>query len=156
MKKALFGLCAIVALAGCKKSTKYETTVELTRLEPLRRDETGTVLTTDAEFSYVDCPGTQIEVVRGGRDFSSCIQKHKVGDKVTVKLDYHPDEEGYMRYDVYEVDGCPRPPDPNDEASYKMIRDCSDWNVNGARVGFQCLMTNKKELVRKCPWFKVH
>lgn len=149
-------IAVLLALAACRKPVKYEADVEITRLTSIRKDETGATLTTDAELSYVDCPGTQVEVIRGGRDFSSCMAKYKVGDKVKVRLEHHPNAEGFMSYDVYEVNGCPRPPDPNDEASYKMIRDCADWNVNGARVGFQCQFTNKKELVKKCPWFRVH
>ena len=73
-----------------------------------------------------------------------------------LKLEHHWDPEGFYDYDVFEVQGCPRPPDPNDEASYKMVRECADWNVNGTRVGFQCNYTNKKELNKKCPWFQKH
>jgi hypothetical protein len=143
-----------VPLLGCHKSKQYETNVEITRMSAVRKDEQGNVMTSDVEFSYVECPGTQIEVIRGGKEFSSCVLgKLKVGDKVKVKLEHHWDAEGFYDYDVYEVLGCARPPDPNDEASYKMVRECSDWNVNGARVGFQCNYQNKKDLNKKCPWF---
>jgi hypothetical protein len=144
------------ALAGCHKSKQYEASVEITRLSPIRKDETGAVLTSDAEFSYVECPGTQIEVIRGGKDFSACMQKFKVGQKVKIKLEHRWDPEGHYDYDVFDVQGCARPPDPNDEASYKLVRDCSDWTVNGAAVGFQCQYANKKELNKKCPWFQKH
>jgi len=43
-----------------------------------------------------------------------------------------------------------------DEASYKLVRDCQDWQVNGQRAGFVCNYTNKKELNKKCPWFFRH
>jgi hypothetical protein len=145
-----------LALTGCQRPKHYEANVEVTRVSPVRKDEGGTVLTTDFEFSFFECPGTQIEVIRGGKDFSACVSKFKVGDKVKVKLEHHWDPEGHYDYDVYEVQGCPRPPDPNDEASFKMVRECSDWTVNGARVGFQCNYTNKKELNKKCPWFRRH
>jgi hypothetical protein len=145
---------AALPLVGCHRSKQYEAQVEVTRLTAIRKDEQGNPLTADLEISYVECPGTQIEVLRGGKDFASCIaQKMKVGDKVKVKLEHHWDSEGHYDYDVYEVQGCPRPPDPNDEASYKMVRECNDWNVNGTRVGFQCNYQDKKDLNKKCPWF---
>ena len=144
---------AALPLLGCHKAKTYETTVEVTRNQAVRKDEQGAPITTDFEFSYSDCPGTQIEVIRGGKDFSACVAKFKVGEKVKIKIEHHWDPEGHYDSDVYEVQGCPRPPDPNDEASYKMVRDCADWNVNGTRVGFQCKYTDKKELNKKCPWF---
>jgi hypothetical protein len=143
-------------LVGCHRSKHYDVNVELTRISPLRKDDLGNAISTDVEFSYVECPGTQIEVMRGGKEFSACIKQFKVGDRIKVKLEHHWDPEGFYDYDVYEVGGCKRPPDPNDEASYKLVRECADWNVNGARVGFQCNYTNKKELNKKCPWFFKH
>ncbi len=150
-------ILAIAILAGsllsCHRSKTYEATVELTRLTAVRKDEQGTVLSQDVEFSYVDCPGSQIEVLRGGKEFAACMSQAKVGDKVKVKLLHSWDSEGFYDYDVFEVQGCKRPPDKNDEASYKMVRQCSDWSVNGTRVGFQCNYSDKKELNKKCPWF---
>ncbi len=150
-------VAAAVPLSGCHKSKQYETTVEVTRVSAVgKKDEKGNPSSMDVELSYSECPGTQVEVIRGGKDFAACAAKLKVGDKVKVKLEHHWDAEGHWDYDVFDVAGCSRPPDPNDEASYKMVRDCADWNVNGARVGFQCNYTHKTELNKKCPWFKTH
>jgi hypothetical protein len=143
-----------IPLLGCHRPKEFEANVEITRTAIIRKDESGVPLTSDAEFSYVECPGTQIEVIRGGKEFSECLKKYKVGDKVKVKMTYAWDAEGFWDYDVHDLGDCKRPPDPNDEASYKMVRDCSDWNVNGTRVGFQCKYTDKVELNKKCPWFK--
>lgn len=152
--RILVALVGAVLLAGCHKSKQYETTVEVTRLSAVRKDESGAVASTDIELSYVECPGSQIEVVRGGREFSSCVAgKIKVGDRIKVRLEHRWDPEGFYDYDVFEVQGCPRPADPNDEASFKMVRECSDWSVNGTSVGFQCNYQNKRELNKKCPWF---
>jgi len=145
---------AALPLVACHKAKHYDASVEVTRVAAIRKDEQGNPITTDVEFSFFECPGTQIEVIRGGKEFSDCVKQLKVGDKVKIKLEHKWDPEGHYDYDVYEVQGCKRPPDPNDEASYKMVRDCRDWNVNGARVGFQCNYTDKKELNKKCPWFK--
>jgi hypothetical protein len=154
-KKIVVGVLILAALplVSCHRAKQYEATVELTRISAIRKDEQGAVLTSDVEFSYFECPGTQIEVIRGGKEFSSCVQHLKVGEKVKIKLEHKWDPEGFYDYDVFEVQGCKRPPDPNDEASYKMVRECNDWNVNGTRVGFQCNYSNKKELNKKCPWF---
>lgn len=150
-------LSSLPLIGACHPSKQYQATVEVTRLAQVRKDETGAPITTDLEFSFIECPGTQIEVIRGGKDFSACVtNKLKVGDKAKIKLEQHWDAEGFYDYDVFEVEGCPRPADPNDEASYKMIRECNDWNVNGARVGFQCNYLGKRELSKKCPWFKRH
>ena len=142
--------------SGCHRSKEYEANVEITRTMVLRKDEAGAPTNSDAEFSYIECPGTQIEIIRGGKEFSECMKKYKVGDKVKVKLTHAWDPEGHWDYDVHELGGCKRPPDPNDEASYKMVRDCADWNVNGVRVGFECKYADKVELTKKCPWFKKH
>lgn len=149
-------ICSVAALSACHRPKDYEATVQVTRKEILRKDEAGNPLSADLEFSYFECPGTQIEVIRGGKEFSECIKKLNLGDKVKVKLTHAWDAEGHWDYDVYQVNECKRPPDPNDEASYKMVRDCSDWNVNGQRVGFQCNYADKKELNKKCPWFRTH
>lgn len=149
----LLVLIAVLA-AGCHKPKNYDANVEITRIATIRKDEQGKPLTMDVEFSFFECPGTQIEVIRGGKEFAECIQSTtKLGDKVKIKLEHHWDPEGHYDYDVYEVNNCKRPPDPNDEAGYKMVRECNDWNVNGTRVGFQCNYQNKKELNKKCPWF---
>ena len=145
---------AALPLLGCHKTKTYESNVEVTRIHVVRKDDQGVAQTADFEFSYVECPGTQIEVIRGGKDFAACIAKFKVGEKVKIKIEHHWDAEGFYDADVFEVQGCARPPDPNDEASYKMVRDCEDWNVNGARVGFLCKYSDKKALNKKCPWFK--
>ena len=141
---------------GCHKPHTYQATVEITRASVVRRDENGRALTTDIEFSYIECPGTQIETVRGGQEFATCVSKHPIGAKVPVKLDHKWDPEGHYAYEVTEVGGCARPPDPNDEASFATIRECEDLKENGAVVGFDCQIAPKKELLKKCPWFGHH
>lgn len=153
---AASALAALLAV-GCHRSKKYEATVEITRLDVVRTDEHGVPLTIDVEVSFVGCPGTQIEVLRGGKELSECLRgKAKVGDKVKVALEHRWGAEGHWTYEIFEVEGCPRPPDPNDEASYKVVRECSDWDVHGTSVGFQCNYADKKDLNKACPWFQKH
>lgn len=150
----VLGLAAAAVVVGCHKPKTYETTVEIMRVSTVRKDEQGHPLSMDVEISYAECPGMQTEVFRGGKEFAECLHgKVKVGDKVKVTVQHSWDPEGYYDYDVLEMAGCKRQPDPNDEASYKVVRECSDWVVNGTRVGFQCDYGNRKELSKKCPWF---
>ncbi|MBX3189799.1 MAG: hypothetical protein KF819_22430 [Labilithrix sp.] len=151
-----FLVAAALPLVACHKPHKYETRVELTRLSVARKDDQGKPLATDVEFTYVECPGSQSEVVRGGKEFSECLAKHKIGDKLKVRLEHKRDPEGFFGYEVLEMEGCARPADPDDDASFKTVRDCADWTVNGAPVGFECSYGEKKELVKKCPWFATH
>jgi len=150
-------LFAMFVLTSCNRPKTYTTEVEIVRISPVRRDDTGKPLTTDLEISYVQCPGEQIEVIRGGEDFSSCVAKSmKVKDRRPAVLVHGATADGNLDSKVHEVGGCKRPPDPNDEASYDLVRDCSDWKVNGVAVGFQCDYSTQKALVAKCPWFRKH
>jgi hypothetical protein len=153
---ALF-LVVVLGSVGCHKAKKYDATVEVTRISVVRRDANARALTTDLEFSYFECPGTQIETVRGGEEFSKCVSKLAVGAKVPVKVDHrYSDAQGHWVWEVHQIADCTRPVDPNDEASFALVRECEDWTVNGAKVGFQCDIKPKKELIKKCPWFARH
>lgn len=146
-------LFALVA-TGCHRTKSFEANVEVTRVTPIRKDEQGKTLTQDFEFSYFECPGTQIEVVRGDTKFAECTSKFKVGDKVKVAIDHRWADEGVYKANVTKIGDCERIADPADEASFAMVRECDDWDVNGTRVGFQCKYTPEKKLVDKCPWFQ--
>lgn len=145
----------VLVATGCHRSKTYEANVEVTRVAPIRKDEAGKTLTQDFEFSYFECPGTQVEVVRGDAKFAECTSKYKVGEKVKVAIDHHfGSDEGVYKWTVKKIGDCERIPDPSDEASFAMVRECDDWSVNGTRVGFQCKYTPERKLIDKCPWFK--
>lgn len=123
-------------------------------MQAVRKDEKGAVLTQDFEFAYADCPGSQQEVIRGDQKFAACTSKYQVGDQVKIAIEHRWSDEGFYRWHVTKVGDCERIEDPEDEASFAMVRECDDWHVNGARVGFQCKYTPEKKLTDKCPWFK--
>lgn len=148
-----FFVTTLVAIVGCHRPHHYESNVEITRISVVRRDANHRALTTDVEFSYNDCPGSQIETVRGGEEFSKCISKLAVGSKVPVKVEHKWTDEGHYVWQVHHIGDCERPFDENDEASFSTIRECQDWVVSGAKVGFECQIKPKKELLKKCPWF---
>lgn len=149
------GLVGLVS-SGCHKSHTYESEVEMTRFMVVRKDEAGKPMTADAEFSYVNCPGTQMETIRGDAAFSACVARYSVGQKVKLKLEHHWSDEGHYVWTVHKVGDCDRVVDPNDEASSAFIRDCEDFKVNGAKVGFSCDLKAEKALIDKCPWFRKH
>jgi hypothetical protein len=63
--------------------------------------------------------------------------------------------KGEYKNRVVKLGECNRKIDPNDEASYEVVQDCEDMVVNGVVVGVHCDRTRNKELINKCPWFKV-
>lgn len=161
MKRGSFGVLAVLGLAGlastgCHKSKQYESEVEITRFAAVRKDDAGKILTADTEFSYFACPGTQIETVRGDGAFATCMQRYSVGQKVKIKIEHHWTDEGHYEWTVHKIGDCERTIDPNDEASFALLRDCEDFRVNGAKVGFSCDLKAEKSLTDKCPWFRRH
>lgn len=153
---SIVALALGLSSAGCKKKKDYETKVTLTRLGIVRKDEAGNPLTMDVEYQFSECPGTQIEIIRGGPEFSRCMTKYKLGDRVDIQIKRFKDPEGFWDWDILKVGDCGRVPDPNDQASYKMVRECSDWKVNEVSVGFDCDYSEQKALKKACPWFARH
>ena len=125
-------IVACLFAVGCHRTKHYDATVEVVRVAVVQKDDDGRAVSTDVEISYRECPGDQVELIRGGPEFSTCVAKLKVGDKVTVKVVHAWDPEGFYDHDVYEVNGCKRPPDHHDEDSFKTIRQCGDWREHGA------------------------
>jgi hypothetical protein len=109
----------------------------------------------DLTISYIDCPGTQLEVIRGDHNFEKCMfTNHKVGDKIKVKIDWEWDTRGYYKWEVVQLNSCPRIIDEEDLTSYNMIEECEDFIVYGAKIGFKCKRVPTDKLITKCPWFK--
>jgi hypothetical protein len=152
---AFVAFVALSALGGCHKTKQYESDVKISRMSVVRKDEQGKPITMDVEIAYFPCPGEQYEVMRGNAEFSACVLgKSKVGDTVKAKILHRWDPAGHYRSDVVELAGCKRELDPEDEASFQTVRDCEDWSVNGAKVGFRCNLASKKNLNKVCPWFQ--
>lgn len=153
MKRLVLALSLLTALACSKKVRHFESKVKIERFDIVRKDEKGTPLDGDVEFQYPDCPGEQIEVIRGGAEFTACMSKYKVGAEVPVKIEQRYLPAGFWDWDVVEMGGCKRPPDPEDEASFDTVQECEDIVVNGVKEGFVCDRLPKKKLLEKCPWF---
>jgi hypothetical protein len=144
-----------VLAAGCgSKPVWYESQVELVRFDVVRRDAEGKPVTADVEISYDSCPGYQHEVMRGATEFAICMEKHKVGEKLSAKILWSYGNHGYYVWEVHQLGDCRRPPEPEDEASFSIVRDCEDWKVHEASVGFRCKYIGKEKLNAVCPWFR--
>jgi hypothetical protein len=155
MRCVLSVVSLIFFASGCKKDRAYESRVEITRIDAVRLRD-GKARDLDVEFSYPDCPGKPVEVIRGGADFAQCLSRYKVGDTVPVKVRHHWDAAGFYDWDIYEMGGCSRPPDPDDEASFDEVKECEPIVVNGVEEGFHCSYVPQKMLLSKCPWFRRH
>lgn len=143
-----------VLAAGCHRSKRYETKAEVTRIQAVRKDPAGKPLKLDVEVSYSECPGSQSEVIRGGPDFAACASKYAVGQSVRLTIDHTWDPEGHYSWTVSKLGDCARVPEPSDDGSYAVVRECYDRSVDGTRVGFQCRHIPDKKLIDACPWFK--
>jgi hypothetical protein len=155
MKRLWVAALFALTLGACAKEERwFESEVDIVRISVVRRDDSDTPLTSDVEVSYEQCPGSQLEVVRGGKAFSACMAKHKVGDRVKAKIHWYFGDKGYYESRVLALGDCERPVDPADEASFITVRDCGEWRIHGALVGFECLYLDKHKLNAACPWFK--
>lgn len=150
----LFALLAAVTTTACRRTTHHETGVQVTRVATVRRDDAGKPVTVDVEVAFHQCPGTQTEVVRGGPELASCIAKYKIGDEVKAEIDHEWSPAGYYTWKIRRLGECERKVDPDDEASYAMVRECEDWVVNGQKAGFSCRYVPEKKLIDACPWFR--
>ena len=147
----------LLASSACKNETleTYTTRADLERLQVIRTAPDGkTPILIDVEFSYEDCPGEQRKMIRGGKEFAACVQKYKPGEKVPIVEIWGYQVEGGKNSKVTQVGDCPRPPDPEDEASFEVVQVCDDIKVHGVRVGFRCDYTPGPELLDVCPWFR--
>lgn len=152
------GAVAAVSASACaKRSTTYEAKVRLVRVENVRVDETAHATDVDVELEYVDCPGEQLEVLRGDAAFADCMKQYKNGEEVKVKIEHHWQAERVRwDWDVVDIGGCKRPPDPDDISSFDTVQECDPIVANGVTEGFQCNRIPQKELLKKCPWFARH
>lgn len=153
MRKAII-VVGLLSLASCRKKTAwYTTNVEIDRIEVVRRDAQGKALDVDVEFTYPDCPGEQMEIIRGDANFAACIANYSKGATVPVKILHHQDKQGFYDWDIHQMADCARLPDDDDEASFDTVQECSPILVNQVPEGFVCNRIPHKELLAKCPWF---
>lgn len=156
MKKLVY-LFLLLNVVMCKESEKfYETNVEITRKDVVVYDSDAKPLVMDLEINYRDCPGNQVEVIRGGKEFSNCINStnRKLGDRIHIDIKWEWNDLGYYKWTVIKVDSCERKIDPLDEVSFDLVEECEDYSVYGNLVGFLCKKIPTDKLIQTCPWFR--
>jgi hypothetical protein len=153
MKVGFFLLIFFFAL--CKGDKLYKTKVEINRIEIVQYNEKNQPQVVDVEISYVDCPGSQIEILRGNRELAECVlENYKKTDQVEAEIHWYWNQLGYYQWDVTQLGACKRWKDTLDETSYEMIEECEDFIVYGVKVGFVCKRIPTKNLLKACPWFR--
>jgi len=143
-------------ILNCKESEKiYETNLELKILKVIKKDSENKPLVIDVEVTYPDCPGTQVEIIRGDKNLANCVLKnYKVGDVVKGEIRWKWDSLGFYKWQIEKIGECERFIDPQDEFSYEMVEECEDYIVYGTKVGFLCKRVPTSNLIQKCPWFR--
>ena len=154
---ALLAAALLATVPGCKKPRFYDSRVKLIRVSPIRVTADDRPLDVDVELDWAQCPGSQLEIIRGTSVFAECMKKYKPGDEVNVRIEYHfESRRGAWDWDIVEMGGCPRPPDDDDLASFDTVQECEPILVNGVNEGFKCNRIPAKALLAKCPWFARH
>jgi hypothetical protein len=141
----------------CKESEKsYETNVEITRKDVVVYDNDKKPMVMDLEINYRDCPGNQVEVIRGGKEFANCINStgKSLGDKIHIDIKWEWSDSGYYKWTVIKVDSCERVIDPFDGVSFDLVEECEDYLVYGNQIGFVCKKIPTDSLIKSCPWFR--
>lgn len=153
VKARAFLLILPLLAGGCgKPEHRFESVCQVVRKDVVETTESGEPEIVDVELEWDPCPGDQYQVVRGGKEFASCVQKLAVGSMVPVQVKHWWDERGYYTWDVYDVGGCKRDIEPESEGSYEKSQECSDDTMFGRTAGFSCSRRPFKQLVSVCPW----
>ena len=139
----------VLGLAGCNKTEKFTTNVELVDIERFGEAQVN------FELRYADCPGDNRRILRGDKDLAACTKDLKEGSKIPLEIvsKYQSDKGGY-RADVVKLGACPVKMDGKDEANYEMTQVCTELKSTGAVVGVHCEKSRSKELLAKCPFLR--
>lgn len=146
-------LALSVALACQERPQRFSTHVEVTQLRSFGA-ATGPKMT-DLEVRYAECPADARQIMRLGKEFSTCGATLKLGDKVPadVLLSWSSERRVY-RSEIVRLGGCDVKIDAKDEANYQTVEACADVKLTGVVVGVRCDRTRGPELIAKCPWLK--
>ncbi|MET0795628.1 MAG: hypothetical protein ABW061_29190, partial [Polyangiaceae bacterium] len=79
------GLLLLFLLPACGHAERrFESTCQIVRRDVVEEAQDGTPLLVDLELEWDPCPGDQFQVIRGGKEFAACMQRHEVGTLVPV------------------------------------------------------------------------
>jgi hypothetical protein len=144
---------AALSYVGCGHPDKhYESVCQLVAREVVEVDDKGAALQVDLLLEWDPCPGDQFQVVRGGAEFATCLEKYDLGDLVPVRVRQTWDTRGFYTWDVYQVGDCGLVLEEGAEGSYERSQECSESKTYGFVNGFHCNRKPFEKLVRVCPW----
>lgn len=140
-------------IGACSKPEHlFESTCQLVRRDEVEVNANGETEVVDIELEWDPCPGDQFQVVRGGKEFASCMKQYETGRLLPVLVKHWWDNRGYYVWDVYQVGECKREIEPDSEGSYEKSQECSDVEAYAHPIGFSCSRRPFKGLVNTCPW----
>lgn len=155
LHRSLALAASALLVAACSEQPKrYASEVQIGRIDVVHRDAKQKPVTMDVEVEWTQCPGEQREVVRGDAAFAECMQKHPLGAKLPVVVDWQREPNGRYDWDILEIGGCKRVPEGHDDSSFEMVQECETLKEHEEPVGFRCNRVPHKELLAKCPWFR--
>jgi hypothetical protein len=142
-----------LSTAACgERLERFESVCEIVRKDEVEVDEQGATESVDVEFVWDSCPGEQLQVVRGGKDFAACMKKYEVGKRAPVFVKHWWDERGYFAWDVYMIGDCLRYIEESSVGSYEKVQECSDDDMYGKITGFSCRRRSFETMATVCPW----
>jgi hypothetical protein len=156
---ALFCLLLLTQIftTSCRDNNKrFYSKVEIIRMDVTNFNERNEPRTLDLEISYPECPGNQIEVIRGNREFAKCILQtgKKVGNLFDAEIEWKWNPLGYYKWYILKLDSCERKIDKQDDLSFDLVEECKDMIEYGNVVGFTCWRIPSGTLIQQCPWFR--
>lgn len=153
VRQALCLAAAVVSLVGCSnREQRYESVCQIVRKQAVEVDDKGVTQQVDLELEWDPCPGDQVQIVRGDKDFAACLAGQHEGDYVSVRVRHWWDDRGYYRWDIDKIGDCTRTIEPESEGSYEKSQECSDKKIFGVLSGFECNRRPFRRLVAVCPW----
>lgn len=148
-------LLSLLSLAACRERERhFESVCQIIRRDVLETTADGKPSQIELEMEWDPCPGDQFQVIRGGVEFSACMERHAVGDMVSVGVVQRWDPHGFYTWEVDRVGDCRRDPDGGSDGSYEKSQECREVKLQGITNGFYCNKRPEKQLVRVCPWMK--
>ncbi len=146
-------MAAVSTCVSCgDREQRFESTCQLIHRDVVEQNDKGEPEIMDIELAWDPCPGYQFQVVRGGKDFATCMQKYELGKLLPVLVKHWWDDRGYYVWDVYKVGDCVREIESGAEGSYEKSLDCKKKKQYGQVNGFSCSRRGFKSLVATCPW----
>lgn len=152
--RAVVAAASLVALAGCRETETYTSTVEVLQVERFGKPvEAASAL--DLELRYADCPGDARRVLRADAALTRCLGGVVPGDRLKAEItSRYRSDRGVYRSEIVKLGDCAVRLDPKEEANYEMVQSCAPLETTGALVGVHCERKRTAAVVEACPFLR--